>query len=144
MIYGISLLLLLLGLVLGVPALRNLIRFRSIRRNSRKTTGQVISADSVLGWLWTAGFGSSTRPLIRYQSPSGSEFKLEIVDSSMFTNRRYTTGMPVEVIFDVDMPGRAFAGLEWGSALRDLWAAVGALVLAAALWITGLVFHLPF
>jgi len=82
--------------------------------------------------------------MIRYELSGGKEFKLEIVDSSMFTNRRYAPGMSVEVVYDAEMPARAYATPEWGSAQRDLLAGVGSVVLAIILWITGLVFHLPF
>jgi hypothetical protein len=144
MIYALSLLFALLGLVLGIPAARALLRFRQINRNSRTISGEVISASSTMGWLWTAGFGSSTRPLIRYFSPKGNELKLEIVDSSMFTNRKYFAGMAVDVIYDADMPGRAYARPEWGSARQDLLLGIGAFVLAAALWVVGSIFQFPF
>jgi hypothetical protein len=144
MIYALSLLVFLLGLVLVIPAIRQLMRFRAINSNCRTITGEVISANSAMGWLWTAGFGSSTRPLIRYQTPSGNELNLEIVDSSMFTIRKYESGMSVDVIYAADAPGRAYARPQWASARQDLWLGIGALVAAAALWVIGAVYQLPF
>ncbi len=41
MIYGISLLLLVLGLLVGVPALRKLMEMFSIRKNRGSTMGNV-------------------------------------------------------------------------------------------------------
>ncbi len=137
MIYGFSLLFLLLSLVLGIPALRQLLRMRAINRNPGVTPGQVTSNSSSLGWLWTASFGSVNRPLIRYQSPRGSEMVLEVADSSMFTNHRYNTGDNVEVVYDRDMPGRAYARPEWPAALREMTFSIISLVVAILLWIVG-------
>lgn len=144
MIYGFSLLFVLLGLVLCIPAARKLLRMREINRNNAVTTGLVTSASSALGWLWTSGFGSSTRPLIKYQSPKGIDIILEVADSSMFTFRKDEPGMAVEVVFDVTVPGRAYAKPDWRSVLQDLWLGLGALFLAAVLWIGGLLLKAPF
>ncbi len=144
MIYGFSLLFVLLCLVTGLPALRKLFRMRKIKRNCATTTGEVISSKSSLGWLWTSTFGGVSRPLIRYHTPDGKELILEVVSSSMYTYRRYETGASEEIIYDQDRPGRAYARSEWGAALRELWIAGGSLVVAVALWVVGRALNLPF
>lgn len=54
MIYGLSLLPLVLGLLVGVPAVRKLMYIFSIRKNSGSTMGNVVSTKSGMntaGWL---------------------------------------------------------------------------------------------
>jgi len=144
MIYGFSLLFVLLCLVTGIPALRRLFYMRGVNRNSATTTGEVISSKSALGWLWTSAFGSVSRPLIRYHTPDGKELVLEVVSSSMFTFQRYETGASEEIVYDSDRPGKAYARGEWDSVVRDLWIAAGGLGLAIALCVLGRVLDLPF
>jgi hypothetical protein len=144
MIYGLSLLLGLLSLVVLIPAIRQMLRMREIDRNSASTNGMVISSKSAMGWLWTASFGNQDRPLIRYQSPKGSEMVLEVVTGSVLPVRRYEPGHSLTIVYDRDMPGRAYAQPEWGVVKREILLGVGALTLAIGLWVTGWFFNLPF
>jgi hypothetical protein len=144
MIYGISLLLGLLSLVLLIPAVRQIGRMREINQNCASTLGAVVSSKSSMGWLWTASFGNQARPLIRYQSPKGAEMILEVVTSSIMPIRRYEPGQSLTVIYDKDMPGRAYVQQEMDVMKREIFLGSGALVLAVALWIIGRIYNLPF
>jgi hypothetical protein len=144
MIYGISLLLGLLSLVLLIPAVRQILRMREINRNSAFTSGMVVSSKSAVGWMWTAAFGNQDRPLIRYQSPKGAEMILEVVASSILPVRRYEPGQSLTVIYDKDMPGRAYAQPEMDVMKREIFLGIRALALAVGLWIIGRIFNMPF
>ena len=142
MIYGLALLLALLGLVTGVPGLRQILRMRRINQNAGSTTGYVSSTGNALGWLWTSDFGSVTRPNINYESPSGKEMALEVATSSMFTFHRYEDGMSVEVVYDKSSPWDAYAQPEWKANFQDLWIGLAALALSTALVLVGRIFGL--
>jgi hypothetical protein len=144
MIYGFSLLLLLLSLVFGIPALRKMMYMRKIKKNGRTTTGNVISTKSAIGWLWVSSFGNQDRPLISYQSPNGHELTLEVTTSSVLPTRSYQPNETVEVMYDVIRPGRAYAVHEWSAAHNDLLLSGAALITAMALWIVGRIYNLPF
>ena len=144
MIYVFSFLLLLLGLVFGIPALRKLIYIRTINKTGVTTRGQVISTSSALGrgW-WTAGLGNQDRPLIRYQSSTGTEFLLEVTTSSAWFKSNYQSGELVEVRYDQNTPGRAYSVREWQAVQSDLWIGSASLAAAIILWIIGRVYNLP-
>ena len=144
MIYGFSLLFVLLGLVLILPALRKLAFMRDVNKNKGVTTGSVISTKSAMGWMWVVSFGNQDRPLIRYESPTGTELILEVTTSSVLPMRRYENGETVEVVYDREHPGRAYAVRERKFALDDLWAGGVALVVAIALWVVGRMYSMPF
>lgn len=67
-----------------------------------------------------------------------------MTDNSGFMNRRYETGNTVEVVYHKDMPWKAYLNKEWALTRRDLWFAVGEIVLAAFLWSVGSYLGLPF
>ena len=144
MIYGFSLLILLLGLVVGIPALRKMVYMRDIKKNGVSTMGNVKSTKSAMGWMWAAEFGNQDRPLISYQSPEGNEMILEVTTSSVLPKRNYQPGEAVEVLFDVTRPGRAYLLREWKAVLSDIWIGIGALITAIFLWVVGRVYNLPF
>lgn len=144
MIYGLSLLLGLLSLVLLIPAVRQILRMREINRNRATADGTVISSKSSMGWMWTAAFGNQDRPLIRYQSPKGVEMILEVTTSSVFPVRRYESGQHLTIVYDKDMPGRAYAQPEMYVMKREIYLGMGALALAVGLWIIGRIYNLPF
>jgi hypothetical protein len=144
MIYGLSLLALLLALVTGIPAWRKIVQMRDIDRNGRSTTGTVISSKSAMGWLWVAEFGNQDRPLIRYQSPKGAEMVLEVVTSSVLPVRRYQPGQAITVVYDQNLPGRAYAQPEWKVVKREFALSLGSLLAAIGLWLIGRLFNLPF
>lgn len=144
MIYGLSLLLGLLSLVLLLPIAKQMMRMREIDQNCALTAGTVISSKSAMGWLWTASFGNQDRPLIRYQSPKGVEMVLEVVTSSVLPMRRYEPGQSLTVVYDQDSPGKAYAQPEWNVAKREFALGLGTLALAIGLWAIGWLFNLPF
>ena len=163
MIYVFSLLLLLLGPVMCIPAIRQLLNMRDINKNKTTTQGKVLSLNSLLGvqggrlatpsnqarsasaWgWWTAGLGNQDRPLIQYHSDSGADLVLEITTSSLLYKRRYETGQAVDVTYDSTSPSRAYAAPEWNSVLRELWMGSGALSIGIILWVIGRVYNLPF
>jgi hypothetical protein len=144
MIYGFSLLFGLLSMVVLIPAIRQMLRMREINRNCAFTDGMVISSKSSMGWMWTAAFGNQDRPLIRYQSPKGAEMILEVVTGSVLPMRRYEPGQSLTVVYDRDMPGRAYAQPEMGVMKREIFLGLGALIMAIGLWVIGRVFNLPF
>jgi hypothetical protein len=137
MIYGFSLLTLVLALVLGVPALRNLLRMRRINRHGKSATGHITRVKTNLGWLWSSNFGNATQPRILFETDQGKEMILELVTSSMFTLRQYEAGQLVEVIYDAENPWEAYALPEWSSNQRDLWFASASLLLSAVLLVYG-------
>jgi hypothetical protein len=137
MIYGISLLLIWLGLVMGIPASQQLLNMQDIKRNSVTTQGRVSSSKNLLGLgIWTVALGNQDRPLIQYYSPSSTELLLEVKTNSIFPIRRYETGQALEVTYDSARPSLAFVTQGWTVALRELWLSSGALVI-------GRVYHLP-
>ena len=144
MIYGFSLLSLLLALVFGIPALREWWRMRGIDRRAATTMGIVASSHSAMGWLWAAEFGNQDRPLVKYNLPRGEEMVLEIVTSSVLPRRRYEPGTSLDIVYDKDQPGAAYAKPEKGVILRELWVAAGALALSIVFWVLGEIFNLPF
>ena len=144
MIYGFSLLLILLSLVFSIPAIRQILKMQDIKKNGATTTGIVSSSKSAMGWLWMAEFGNQDRPLVQYYSPSGTEMILEVNTSSILPMRRYEPGQALEVIYDVTRPGRAYLTQEWTIALREIWLSGGALIVGVALWIVGRAYNFPF
>ncbi len=145
MIYGISMLLILLGLVMGIPAIRQLLNMKNIQRNSATTQGKVSSSKNMLGsGTWTAALGNQDRPLIQYYSSSGAELVFEVNTSSIFPKRRYEVGQALEITYDSAYPSRAYITQERTVALRELWLSGGALVIGIVFWITGRVYNLPF
>jgi hypothetical protein len=144
MIYGFSLLFLLLCLVIGIPAIRQMLFMQDVNKNGATTTGEVKSSKSAMGWLWMSSFGNQDRPLIRYQSPSGTEMLLEVTTSSVLPKRRYEPGQTLEVRYDSSRPGRAYLVAEWKVIVRELWLGSGALAMSIVLWIIGCVYNMPF
>ena len=151
MIYGISLLLLVLGLVVAIPALKKLLYMQSIKKNSQITLGRVDSRNSAMntgGWLMGMVSASEMvnheRPLVTYQPPQEKEMSIEVVPSNFLSGRKYQVGESVDVAYDMDEPWRAYLIREWATAIRDFWIATGILVVAVILWIVGRVYNLPF
>jgi hypothetical protein len=144
MIYGLSLLSLLLALVFGIPAIREWLRMRRIDPRAGNTLGIVTSSNSAMGWLWAASFGNQDRPRVSYSTPHGEPMVLEIVTSSVLPRRRYEPGTSLEIVYDTDQPGAAYAKPEKGVILRELWVAAGALALSIVFWVLGEIFNLPF
>lgn len=145
MIYGFSLLLIVLGLVMGIPAIRQLLNMQNIQKNSAITRGRVSSSKNLLGnGTWTAALGNQDRPLIQYYLPSGAELVLEVNTNSIFPKRRYEVGRALEVTYDSAHPSRAYVTQEWTVALRELWMSSGALVIGVVFCIIGRVYNLPF
>jgi hypothetical protein len=143
MIYGFSMLFFLLGMVLLIPAARKLLFMRAINRNPATTAGTVISSKSSMGWMWTASFGNQDRPLVRYQSPRGSDLVLEVTAGSILPQRRYEPGSMVTVVYDRDMPGSAYLQNEQQAARRDLRGGILALIGSILLAVIGVVFNFP-
>ena len=151
MIYGFSLLFMILGLIVGITALRKIIYMGAIRKNSRITTGTVVSrksANNTAGWLM--GMVSATevvnheRPLIAYQLPGEKELSVEVIPSNFLSARKYQVGEAVDVAYDLSEPWRAYSVREWAAAARDLWFGTAISIVAVFLWILGRVYHLPF
>jgi hypothetical protein len=143
MIYGIALLVGILGLVTVIPAIPQLLRMRKIKQNSASTTGLVSLAPNTSGVRMAAFLGSVNHPQIFYRTPDGKELTLEVVDSSNFKLFRYKSGEAVGVVYDKNYPWEAYVTKEWDNALRDLWMGSGEVVAALALWYIGVAFNLP-
>lgn len=145
MIYGISLLLMVLGLVMALPSIGRLLSMKDIKKDSTTTQGQVLSSNDLAGrGMWAAGLGNLNRFFIRYYSPSDTELVLEASTKSILPISRYEVGQAVDITYDTDNPGRAFITEEWSLALRDLWLGAGTVVLGVILWIIGRTYNLPF
>lgn len=143
MIFVFSLLFLLLGLTFGIPALRKWMFMREVQKNSVSTLGTVVSTKSATGWLWAASFGNQDRPLIRYQSATGTEMILEVTTSNFIPQRSYKPGEAVEILYDKTRPGRAFTTRDWKATLIDLWVGIGTLTLSVILYSIGRIYNLP-
>jgi hypothetical protein len=151
MIYGISLLLFILGLVVTIPALRKLFRMRGIKKQSQVTLGRVESADnainiqrSFMGMFVADEVINHQRPIIRYQPAQSEEMSVEVIPSTFLSGRKYENGEEVEVVFDLSEPWRAYPVREWAAAARDLWIGIAISVAAVVLWVLGRVYNLPF
>lgn len=151
MIYNFSLLLTVLGLVVGVPALRRLRYMLTINKNSSTTLGSVISTESAMnsaGWLFGMASASEIvnhdRPLVTYQSPDGEEMSIEVVPSNFLSRRKYRIGESVEVAYDLSEPWHAYLIREWRATLRDFGIGTASFLVGLSLWIIGRVFKLPF
>ena len=139
MIYGISLLLFLLGLSTGLPAILLIRQMENIRKHSSTASGVVRSIGDYPGFL----FGRSVRPLVAF-SVQDTEHVVEMTDNSGFFNPRYQAGNTLEVVYHKDTPWKAYLTTEWNFARRDLWVGIGEIVFAAVLWGVGVHFGLPF
>jgi hypothetical protein len=117
---------------------------QDVNKNSATTSGRVVSSKSATGWLWMAEFGNQDRPLVSYQSPQGTELMLEVTTSSVLPTRRYEPDQALEVMYDLDRPGRAYLVAEWKVVLREIWLGSGALVAGIILWVIGRLLNLPF
>lgn len=151
MIYNLSLLLTVLGLVVGSPALKRMRYMLTIKKNSGRTTGNVVSTKSAMntaGWLFGMVSASEMvnhdRPLVTYQPPHGKEMSIDVVPSNFLSRRRYRTGDSVEVAYDLTEPWRAYVVREWMATARDLWIGAAMSIVGVILWIVGRVYNLPF
>jgi hypothetical protein len=149
MIYVLSTLLFVLGLVTGLPAIPKFLRMRKIKPNSSSTTGVVRSDirpnlnDSTGTGMMSSILGKISHPQISYETPDKKERTIEVVESSSFQIRHYKLGDEVKVVYDKNVPGLAYLQKEWDGALRDLWLAGGELLVAVVLWSIGLFLKLP-
>lgn len=150
MIYGLSLLLLALGLVVGIPAVRRLVNMFAIKKNSGMTTGNIVTTKSAIssaGWLFGAISASEIvnheRPLVTYQTSQDREMSVEVIPSNFLSSQKYMTGEVVEVAYDLSEPWHAYLIREWNATLREIWISTGILVIAIILWIVGYAYDLP-
>lgn len=143
MVYGFSVLLFILGLATGIPAIPQLLRMRKIKQNSASTTGLVTVAPNSAGVRMIAFLGNVNHPQIFYRTPDEKEHTIEIVDSSNFKMYRYKSGESVGVVYNKNFPWEAYVKKEWDHALRDLWTAGGEVLVAVILWNIGLALKLP-
>jgi len=151
MIYNLSLLLTILGLVVAIPALRRTRHMLTIKKNSGITIGNVVSTKSAMntaGWLFGMASASEIvnhdRPLVTYQAPDGKEMSVDVVPSNFLSGRKYVTGESVEVAYDLEEPWRAYLVREWRAAWRDFWIGSLLFILGVGLWVIGRVYNLPF
>jgi hypothetical protein len=149
MIYGIALLLFILGLSTGIPAIPPLLRMREIKKNSSTTTGIVQlntganPNEGTTTGMMSSILGKVNHPQFLYKTPDEKELTIEVIDSSTFQTYRYKPGETVEIVYDTNAPWLAYVQKEWEHAFRDLWLAGAELLAAAALLSIGLAFKLP-
>lgn len=104
MIYSISVLIFLLALSTGIPAILQWRRMASIRHISSTTHGVVRTVGrSNLGWNFLGEIGRSARPLVAFRVQD-MEYEVEMTDNSGFMNRRYDAGNTVEVVYNKEAP----------------------------------------
>jgi hypothetical protein len=149
MIYGIALLLFILGLSTGIPSIPQLLRMREIKKNGSTTTGIVqlnTSAHPNTGTttgMMSSILGKVNHPQFLYKTPDEKELTIEVIDSSTFQTYRYKSGETVEIVYDKNAPWLAYVQKEWDHAYRDLWLAGAEILTAAVLLSIGLAFKLP-
>ena len=143
MFYGFSVLLFMLALATGLPAIPQLLRMKKNQQNSATTTGLVRLDASPMGGAMSSILGRSRHPQIFYQTPNGKEYSIEVLDNSTFKLYRYKSGDAVLVVYDNNAPWQAYLQKEWNHALRDLWLAGAELLIAIVLWNIGLALKLP-
>jgi len=143
MIYGIALLLFILGLVTVIPAIPQFSRMKKIKQNSVNTTGLVSWTPNSTGIRMASFLGSTHYTQISYRTLDGKECKIEVVDSSNFNWYRYQSGESVGVVYNKNFPWEAYVIKEWKNALRDLWMGSGELLVAITLYYIGVAFNLP-
>lgn len=143
MIYGFSFLLLLLSLATWIPAVPRFFRMRKINSNNATTTGLVSVNASSTGMLVSPTTGKVTYPQIFYQTPDGKQHMIEVIDANAFKIQRYTSGDPVELVYDKNAPWQAYVQKDWNNTIRDLWMAGAELLAAVTLLVIGLALKLP-
>ena len=151
MIYGISMLLLVLGIVVALPAFRKLVYMRRIKKTSQTALGRVESTDnaiqgqrSFMGMFVADEVVNHQKPLIRYQPAQEKEMSIEVIPSTFLSARKYEAGESVEVAYDLSEPWRAYPLREWTATARDLWIGTILMIVGIALWIVGRAYNLPF
>ncbi len=143
MIYVISFVIGLYCLVNGIPALRNILRMIEINRNCATTIGEARSVRRKLGTMLAWEFGESKQFAVYYLSPTKKELVIDVITSSSNTHPSYEGSQGVEVVYDKDLPGRAYAKPEWEMNKRELWITSIGIAVAIALWIIGKAYNLP-
>jgi hypothetical protein len=127
MIYAFSLLFVILGLLVAIPAFRKLLYMGSIKKKSEITMGEVMSISNVMkrgGW-WMSRIAAvevvdHDRPLIVYQPTKEKEMSVEVNPSNFLSGRKYTVGESAEVAYDLSEPWHAYLVREWTATIRDL------------------------
>jgi len=143
MIYVVSFVLALYCLANGIPALRNILRMMEINRDCATTIGEARSVRRKLGTMLAWGFGEGKQFSVYYLSPTKQELVIDVITSSFYTHPIYEGNQGVEVVYDKDSPGRAYAKPEWEMNKRELWIASIGISVAIALWVIGKAFNLP-
>jgi hypothetical protein len=149
MIYAISALLFVLGLVTGLPAIPQLLRMRKIKQNSATATGAVLLGDhshlnnGTMTGVMSSMLGKVSYVQISYETPDKKERAIEVIETVNFGIRRYKSGDSATVIYDKTIPSLAYVKKEWDKTLSDLWVAGGELLVAIILWNIGLALKLP-
>jgi hypothetical protein len=147
--YAFSVLLFVLSLATGIPAIPQLLRMQKIKQNSATATGAVLLGDhshlnnGTMTGVMSSMLGKVSYVQISYQTPDKKERAIEIIDTVNFGIRRYKSGDSAIVIYDKAIPSLAYVKKEWDSALRDLWLAGGELLIAIILWNIGLALKVP-
>jgi hypothetical protein len=151
MMYSLSFLLFILGLLVGFPALRKIRHILVIRKRCEITMGNVVSTTSAMntaGWLMgmvsASELVNQQRPLVSYHAPGGKELSIEVIPSNFLSGRKYRAGESIEVAYDRLEPWHAYAVQEWTAAWRELGIGAAISVLAILMWIMGRVYNLPF
>ena len=142
MIYVFSFVIGLYCLANGIPALRHILRMMEINRNCATTIGEARSVRRKLGAMLAWEFGETKQFSVYYLSPTQKELVIEVITSS-HPHRSYEGNQGVEVVYDKDSPGRAYAKPEWEMNKRELWITSIGLVAAIALWAIGKAYNLP-
>lgn len=142
--YAFAALFFILSLTTGIPAFLQWRRMETIKQSSAITSGVVRTVGrSNIGWNFLGEVGRSARPLVAFQVHE-KEYEVEMTDTSGFMNRRYDAGNTVEVVYQKDMPWKAYLTSEWTFTRRDLWIAAGEIVLAIVFWGIGVYLGIPF
>lgn len=138
MLFGFSFLFFLLSIATWITAIPRFLRMRKINQNSAATTGLAILVDSPVGILVSPLTGKVNRFQILYRTTDDKEHMIEVIDANVFKIYRYTSGDPVEIVYDKNAPWQAYVQQDWSNTIRDLWLAAGELLASVILLATGL------
>ena len=137
MLEGLAILVAIYGLILLLPACAKNRKIWEINQNCESVTGTVDRARTSLNMLTDSLGGTAYLTTIYFRSHDEQKsFEIYMGDHNLLSSKKYSLGDPVEVVYDIDAPYRAYPKLEWRIIPDDFRGAaicIGAAILLAVL-----------